>query len=866
LPKEAANTTPNLGEPKRVGAGDKESKLYSSLLKSDIITDEVKKEIENNTFIKNYGSTTNKKTLNIAAQELEEGGMEKVKEFENLKPEHASAVDVALGLILLERYQRAGKTSEAMVISEKLREIGTVSGQTVQIFSIIGRFDPDMMAAYAQKELNAAYEALVKGKTKKWIDANKGKFDLTDDEIEAIRRRTILASQLEDGSRQKAVLLGEICAIIQDKIPAKLGDSLRALQRISLLLNVKTNVRNILGNVSMVGVYISDDFFGNLIDKQVSKTTNVRTTGAFQVGKKALSETAGAFKKGAYESLDDFKRGIHTKQEELNRFDLKVGQGKSFNENHQLELLNKVAKALNTLDNFTSFCLEIGDRPFFEMWYINSLNNQMRLNNVDIPTTEMMEIAKEEALQRTWQNETALARSSSQIKKGLNRLGEAIHFSIGGYSLGDAIIKFTKTPANIATAIIEYSPLGLIPAIKNGQKMKSAIETGQFTPKMQKDYVNSLSRMITGTLVYTLIAALGSAGLLKLSAGGDDDKKVSNFEKYIVGIPPYSVEIFGKNVTYDWMQPIGSVLAVVADVMESKRDGVDRSLLEDLTSAIKAGGKTFAEQSFLRGLSDLFSSEDIMDGIITAIMNEPSSFVSTGLSQLASFTDPYKRTTYEKGNDWQTAINKILVKLPYFRTKLNKQVNVLGEDVKNLDYLNPWQAFAAPGNKYPSSSGEIAEEIYNFYKQTENKDVLPKVAPDSYTVGGKKITLTGEDKNNFQRSMGQKSVELLEVLFDSNEYKKLNDEQKAKAISDVYDYAYKKAKADYDIDYDYETMSKIVGEKKNGEPILTKTQYDKLDKKAKQILVSEYILSKELRSCKDDAKKLVELFIKKAKQ
>lgn len=47
MKKEEANTTPELREPKRVGTGDKESKLYGSLLESQIITDEVKTEIAN---------------------------------------------------------------------------------------------------------------------------------------------------------------------------------------------------------------------------------------------------------------------------------------------------------------------------------------------------------------------------------------------------------------------------------------------------------------------------------------------------------------------------------------------------------------------------------------------------------------------------------------------------------------------------------------------------------------------------------------------------------------------------------------------------------------------------------------------------
>lgn len=61
-----------------------------SLMKSQLITDEVKEQIENNTFIKNYGTTTNKKTLKMAAEELEMDGQERVNRWMTTKPEKAS--------------------------------------------------------------------------------------------------------------------------------------------------------------------------------------------------------------------------------------------------------------------------------------------------------------------------------------------------------------------------------------------------------------------------------------------------------------------------------------------------------------------------------------------------------------------------------------------------------------------------------------------------------------------------------------------------------------------------------------------------------------------------------------------------------
>jgi hypothetical protein len=163
-PKSEASTTPKLDEPKMQGEGDGESNLHGSLDRSAIITDEVKEKIKADTYIKNYGTTTNKETLAKAMQRLDEGGAKEVNWWMNdLKSDEANAVNVAEGLILLQRYQDAGDTYGAIAVAEKLREIASASGQTVQIFSVIGRFTPEMMVAYSQHELDTAFENMQKG-------------------------------------------------------------------------------------------------------------------------------------------------------------------------------------------------------------------------------------------------------------------------------------------------------------------------------------------------------------------------------------------------------------------------------------------------------------------------------------------------------------------------------------------------------------------------------------------------------------------------------------------------------------------------------------------------------------------------------
>ncbi len=858
LTEEDASTTPHHQRKRGKSDGDGTSKFYGSLLESSIFDDTFKDEVRDDSFIEKYKTISNKETMRKAANELDTGGQRYVNKWWNKEPDEASLIDTAVGFILMDRYQRVGDYESAAAAAEKVRAFGTASGQQVQIFSIIGRLDPNSMQAYSQLTLDKAFKKLADTKTQKWIDDNAEKYKLTEADIEFIRRHTLQAAMFDDNTRPKAVALGKICARIQDKIPPNIGRSFVAFKRDSMLLNLKTIIRNIQGNAGMILPFVASDFFGSIIDKKISKKTGVRTTGNFK-----LKGSGSAFKKGLYESWDDFKRGIRTRQEELNRFDMTVTAGKNFNEHHDGKMakqLNAIAKTLNKIDNFTSFCLEAGDRPFFELWLTNSINNQKRLNNVDIPTPEMLEIARQEALQRTWQDDNMFSRSVAHLKKTFNNA----HLSDFDYGFGDFVFDFVKTPTNIAKAIVEFSPAGFALAGNNARKIKIAISKGKLTPQLQKEYVRSLSNAITGTLIYTLVAIGASLGVVKLSGDEDDDKDASNYEKYIMGIPPYSIEFLGVNITYDWMQPFGSILAVVADFKENRKTNPEGDETNAIFEAIKAGGKVFARQSFIQSLYDLCSVEDWVEGIGTVMLAEPAKYIPQRWSQTASFLDEYRRTSYDSTNSFKSAINKVIAKIPGLRTTLPKQVNVLGEDVKNTQYLDVFEPFALPWNTYPKSSNEVVKEIYSLYKSTGENSVIPRTAPNYITVKGTKFEFTPEEKADFQRNIGTRSAKMLGQLFDDKEYNKLSDDEKVDVIKNIYQFAYDKAKSERE--YNYKTLSAMVGEKKNGEPILTEERYNKLPSEARELLAQEFFLSKTEVKYIDNPERLIQYYIKQAKE
>jgi hypothetical protein len=238
-----------------------------------------------------------------------------------------------------------------VAVAKKMREMGTVAGQTIQAYNIMARLTPEGMVKYAQSELSEAYEVYAKNKSKSWVDKNASKFDLSTQEVEFIVDTMKQVQGMEDG-RAKNVKLGEINKMLTDKLPAEKGQGIKAWMRISMLFNPKTQIRNILGNAVISPVNMVGDFFASTADRIVSKKTGVRTTGTTD-----LKNYIKGFKKGVYESYDDFKRGINTRNIDANRFE--IGQGKSFNDN------TKIGKALNRIDAMNSFMLDAGDTMIY---------------------------------------------------------------------------------------------------------------------------------------------------------------------------------------------------------------------------------------------------------------------------------------------------------------------------------------------------------------------------------------------------------------------------------------------------------------------------------------------------------------------
>ena len=755
-------------------------KFFENMETSKIISDKVKEQVTMTT----YEQKKNLETLEKVKENLDTDINKVASEWFRKDIKKATDEDVALGAILVERYQQEGMFEEAVDVVQKLADMGTEAGRTVQMYSIFQRLTPEGMMVYQQRKLNGALETLTQKQTGKWVEQNKDKFKLTEDDATFITAK-VQEAQNAPTERQKQIALAEIETRINDKLPPEAGQSVKAFRRISMLFNPKTQVRNIMGNVTVMPLNYVTDLVATSIDKAISKKTGVRTTTIPN-----LKTIGKGFVKGASETIDDYRRGIRTSPTG-SRYEIQ-NQAKDFNENTNSKVKNAINKKLNGIDRVLSMVLEVGDRPFYEAAYQNSLETQMKANKVTEPTQEMIDIASNVALSQTWQDNNNYTQAVLGIRSAFNKI------NINGFGLGDLIIPFAKTPANLTKAMVDYSPAGFIPSLINYNDMRKAISRGDMTAMQQKKFVTSVGKAVAGTILYTIAGVLVKGGAVTGSA--DEDKDVANFEMNVLGIQPYSIKIGDKTFTYNWANPIATPFAIMADTYKMSEEGAKWN--EILVNAFKVAGDQLVANSFLQGIQELLSSEygneSAMDNLVGAIMDLPTQFTPTLFGQIATQFDSTKRQTFENGDTVGTMWNEVKNKLPGARNTLAPQVNTFGKEIQNYGGdNNPFNVFLNPGNISSTNATETQKELYKLYQDTKDKTLFPAQAPYSISGGGEKVTLSSQDRADYQKTSGQFVSENLEALFDSEYYKTLDNDRKAEVVNEIVTDANTLAKGEY---------------------------------------------------------------------
>ena len=803
LPKEVTDTA----------GQQKESQFYSNTAVNSPIFKSIIASLSKNEGFRYYSTVSHKTDFNKAVERIQQRGDAAITDF--LATKSFDSVDSAMAKILIEYYQRTGDVRSETNIAIKVREAITQGAQVVESAKIFKNMSPASMILQVESDLTKAFEELQDSGDpiiRAWLNENANGITFTEAEKDWLYQNFNALNKLDVNSREYARKHALIQAFVANKIPKNVAQKVKAFRRIGMLLNPKTMGRNILGNVVVIPAHRSADRFGSYLDAFLAKQSGVHTTGTRNVQ---------AYKEGRRRGLqfakEDFQLGINT--DAANAFEKQTG--KTWKDSD----LKGAGKVLNEMERWMNYGLDVGDRPFYEAYYENSIANQMRLNNVTEPTQSMIEIAQAEAAKKTWKNNGKMVQLASSTRQTLNKLagfknGKLVtgqqNVDLG---IGDIILPFIMTPANLAVAIYDYSPIAFASVYKNAKSFNNAVKTGNNVDIAQKALVDSFGRASTGVVLFAIAYVLANAGLI--SGGEDEDKDVRALMK-AQGYQPYSIKIGDTTFSYDWAQPIANPFAIMAELnrqTEMNKNNPNKSneannMFKAVSEAFTIGADRLYEQSFLQSLKNIFSAQTPQEKFISFTGDIPASFVPTLFKQIADTLDGNVKATYDKNNLLTSMFARAAVKIPVLKSTLPTKKDILGNDTELYGGENNiFNTMFNPANVSKDKAGDVGKELSDVYNHTGEKAIMPQVAINyiDYDTNGdgikERITFDNTQQATLQNIMGTLSANTISEMLNNSVYQNASYEDKATALTSSVQYAKAIALRDSGLVPNYEIKS-----------------------------------------------------------
>lgn len=770
-----------------IADGGKVRKHYKSIMQSSNTSPEAKAIAKELIGSDTYVPDSNEKQLATADNRIINNGADnesvtlatKVKNNDKI-----TADDIAVGERLIEYYSKTGEKEKLQDVIQNVALAGTQAGQTVQAMSLINRQTPQGQAVYLSKvvdRMNKQIEKRTKGKGQQ--------FDLTPEMLDKITNSS--KENLEKN-------IDEVARELAKQVPKTTMEKIDSWRYFSMLANPRTHIRNIIGNFSMANVQsIKNKIAGGL-------ESIAQRTGMIDQRTKTLKPASKEVKSFAKKDVENVLDRLNNES----KFDTK-----NLIQQYQRTFKSNILEnTLGKLYNLNSKALEAEDTFGLKNSYRKAMADYMTANKLtekdltagtkeaDTKLEKARKYAIEQAQEATFHQYSSLA----SLLNTLENKNKATRLLTG------AIIPFKKTPINVAKTGIEYSPIGIVKSFTTdiAKLRKGDINVNQ--------YIDNLSKGLTGTGITAVGYALAQAGIL--SASGDEDDQKNEYYQEDRGNQSFSLKIGDKTYSLDWLSPTAIPLFIGAQLNDNVRNSGEDQTTEDILDkisnsidAMSSAMNPMIEMSMLSGVASAVKSfaqgdaQFFQNLLINSAKSYVNQFFPTLGGQVAKMVDDTERsTTSTKKNMFSKAVDstskQILNKIPFASKLLPAKTDVWGNEVKrepNKLYRALQQA-VFPWTEKELKSTKVDNSISDLYERTGDNSVLPNTSINKdFTINSEKYRLSSEEYANYKKQYGKTSYNLLNKLTNSSEYKNMTDEQKTKAISEIYSYANEKNKIDY---------------------------------------------------------------------
>lgn len=714
-----------------------------------------------------YTQLSNKETLGKAqeifnrgldeARATVDGALANAKAGKKLAPEI-----VPLARMVANELTRNGEKASARRILSDLAVELTQAGQLGQAAKILRATDAQTALKTVQKALDKINNEIQKkrGNKAKW------KAELTEAEIEMLNNIDMGdEAAYQEAYKQIAKRLGK-------EMPATLWEKVTELRRINMLLKPRTQIRNVMANVPMVALRKGAETISGAIQDAMVKTgvmDKAEQTRTLKVSKETRNGAKEYFKANKDSILSEGNKwDINTALREYRTYfkDGKLAQALSKLTGKEQHNLMEQAR------RFTYDLLEKGDAPFVKSAFVDSLAEYMAakgLTDFNNVPQEAVDFAMSNAMEATFKNASVVASFINQVKRNGGAAGMAM----------DIVFPFTTTPLNITSLMLKYSPAGFGSAIYDALVKKANAP----------DIIDKASKATVGSAMFGLGVLLRSFGAI--TGKQDDDKDKAALDK-ATGKAAYSI---GGRWSYDWAQPVGSLLALGAETWDAIQG--QEKVSDAVMNALYSAGDSVLNMSLFQNVTSMLKGYGSnTQAILDSIIEGGGTQLVPGLAgDIAALIDDTVRSSYTGGNVLQDTLAKMGMNLPGISKTLPASVNVKGEENKRGNFaLRAFERLVDPGTINKNEMTDTDRAIYDLYEGTNDKTIFPHVAPTKFDYDGETYRMTGEERAQFQTTQGQIYYEMLDAMLDSGEWDDMSRAAKVKMLQDAAAYAQDEAK------------------------------------------------------------------------
>lgn len=570
----------------------------------------------------------------------------------------------------------------------------------------------------------------------------------------------------------------EIAQHIADQVPATFMEKLNAFRYLCMLGSLKTQGRNIFGNVSMLGMVAAK----NAIQKTIQDIA-VKTPGHKTMTWKFSKELFGF-------AINDFR--AHKKAA--------MGESKYNDVNPMFDILSKrqiMWKPIDKLYKGVQFGMEYFDERFAELHYSTTLESYLGSHkltpqmikdaaaNMERYDADTAEGKKAREIMQTLNAGRAFAIKQAQKATFRNESQVANFLAKGSRIRGlnvviNGLLPFRKTPINIIARGVEYSPLGLL--TNTIRVAFGSVQRGNM------DFTEALDRTcsgLSGSAIAIFGAYMMAKGLIKL---GDDDelKKVAKAKKQM-GEQKYTVMIKGKDGEYvrvdmGWLSPVCMPFFLGAELYRGITSEGSISAAE-IAEAITNIPQPVFDLSLLKGINKALGDiryedegKELQTVLLGAATNLVNQFLPTMLGQIASTFDGTQRTVYTTKDGWkgkwltenmQRQIQEIQMKIPGLSKFLEPNLDIWGREQVTDGYLyRGFQNLVSPANIYIPKDDKVTQTLIDLTTKVRgiaNEYPMPQqVSQDTMD----KYHLTPEEMTKLKKAVGTAQYKAAEDVIE----------------------------------------------------------------------------------------------------